>query len=170
MERLWAPWRISYVKQPDKSEGGCFLCKAAAQEPGSGNLVLFRGESSFCLLNRWPYNNGHLMVAPLAHKSDLAELTPGEMLEQMEMLKRCKRLLEGALAPAGYNVGLNLGGAAGAGLATHLHWHIVPRWEGDTNFMPVLADTKVIPQSLEQLLELLREADNEESKRMKHES
>ncbi len=159
MDRLWAPWRLEYVSKAEKSADGCFLCKAAQAADDRENLVLWRGEGTFCLLNRWPYNNGHLLVAPVAHEADLEELSEKELLDQIRMLQRCKRNLTAALEPAGFNVGLNLGTAAGAGVADHLHWHIVPRWEGDTNYMPVLADTKVIPQALDQLWEALREAD-----------
>lgn len=158
MDRLWAPWRLEYVSRADK-ENGCFLCEAAQATDDGEKLVLWRGRTAFCLLNCWPYNNGHLMVAPLAHMADLTDLSDDELLEQMQFLRRCRRNLEAAINPAGFNIGLNLGKAAGAGLAGHLHWHIVPRWEGDTNFMPVLADTKVIPQSLHALWELLRRAD-----------
>lgn len=157
MDQLWAPWRIGYVAQPDKEKDGCFLCEAAESDQDRENLVIWRGGHCFCIMNRWPYNNGHLLVAPYGHKADLCELGEQEMLEQMQMLRRCKERLADALDPDGYNVGLNLGAAAGAGLEAHLHWHIVPRWNGDTNFMPALADTKVIPQSLDHLWQLLQE-------------
>jgi ATP adenylyltransferase len=108
------------------------------------------------VLNRFPYNNGHLLVAPIAHKGNLHDLTSGELLETMETVRRMVCVLDTAMKPAGYNIGLNLGHAAGAGLPGHLHWHIVPRWNGDTNFMPVLADVKVIVQSLDALYDLIR--------------
>lgn len=155
MDRLWAPWRIGYVSQADK-ENECFLCAAAGSADDKKSLVVWRGRSCLCVLNRWPYNNGHLMVAPLAHKAGLTQLTDAELLEQMQLLRRCCEDLAAAIEPHGFNIGLNLGRAAGAGLAGHMHWHIVPRWEGDTNFMPVLAEAKVIAQSLESLWELLR--------------
>ncbi len=158
MDRLWAPWRIEYVSEPDKGDG-CFLCEAAGSTSDREMLVLWRGEHSFCLLNRWPYNNGHLMVAPLAHKGDLDDLSEEELVEQLHLLRRCKKNLTAAAQPSGFNIGLNLGKAAGAGVPSHMHWHIVPRWDADTNFMPVLADTKVIPQSLDSLWELLRQVD-----------
>jgi len=158
MDRLWAPWRIGYVSQPNK-EDECFLCEAAGSCDDQRSMVVLRGRTSFCMLNRWPYNNGHLMVAPVTHKADLADLTDAELLEQMQLLRRCRDNLAAAVKPHGYNIGLNLGKAAGAGLAGHMHWHIVPRWEGDTNFMPVLSDAKVIAQSLESLYELLRQVD-----------
>ena len=158
MERLWAPWRLDYVGRQDK-EDVCFLCEAARSADDEQHLVLYRGETCFAILNRFPYNNGHLMVAPKAHKSSLAELTEQERLEHLDMIVRCQAGLTKAVRPAGFNVGLNLGAAAGAGVVGHMHWHIVPRWDGDTNFMPVLADTKVIPQALSQLYRMLREAD-----------
>jgi ATP adenylyltransferase len=158
MERLWAPWRLDYVGREDK-EDGCFLCGAGRSGDEEARLVLWRTETCFAMLNRFPYNNGHLMVAPKAHKSSLADLTEDERLEQIELIVRCQANLTKAIRPAGFNVGLNLGAAAGAGVVGHMHWHIVPRWEGDTNFMPVLADTKVIPQSLAQLWQMLCDAD-----------
>jgi len=156
MERLWAPWRLEYVGRPDK-EARCFLCEAALSADDERHLVLWRGETCFAMLNRFPYNNGHLMVAPNAHKRSLAELEEGERLEQLELIVRCQDCLAKAVRPAGFNVGLNLGAAAGAGVVGHMHWHVVPRWEGDTNFMPVVAGTKVIPQSLSHLWKLLRD-------------
>ncbi|MFO8008773.1 MAG: HIT domain-containing protein [Candidatus Brocadiia bacterium] len=159
MDRLWAPWRIDYVSQPDKQEDGCFLCRAVQAESDRDCYVLWRTSHTVTVMNRWPYNNGHLLVAPRAHKGDLDDLSAAELREQMDSLLRSKRALDCVLGPAGYNVGLNMGAAAGAGLADHLHWHIVPRWEGDTNYMPVLSDTKVIPQSLDDLWERLRDAD-----------
>lgn len=155
MDQLWAPWRIEYVSRPDK-ENGCFLCEAAGAADDREKLVLWRGETCFCLLNCWPYNNGHLMIAPLAHKGDLRDLSDDELLDQVRSLRRCREDLEAVLKPSGFNIGLNLGKAAGAGVAGHMHWHIVPRWDGDTNFMPVLAETRVIAQSLDSLWELLR--------------
>ncbi|MFO7956115.1 MAG: HIT domain-containing protein [Candidatus Brocadiia bacterium] len=159
MDRIWAPWRIDYVSQPRKDSEGCFLCAAAQRNRDEEDLVLWRGTHSLCVMNRWPYNNGHLMIAPLTHTADLADLSDEVLLEQMRMLRRARKVLGEVLSPDGFNVGINLGAAAGAGLADHLHWHIVPRWNGDTNFMPVLAETKVIPQSLTELWRLLREAD-----------
>jgi len=160
LERIWAPWRIQYIHEGLQREG-CFLCQAFESDADRENLVLWRGERSFCMLNRWPYNNGHLLVAPIAHKADLLDLDEEELLEQMRFLRRCKERLCELLQPDGFNVGLNLGRAAGAGVIDHLHWHIVPRWDGDSNFMPVLAGTKVISQSLDELWELLRGIDSD---------
>jgi len=159
LERLWAPWRMGYISGVDRDEG-CFLCRAVASPDDRAGYILWRGESCLALLNRWPYNNGHLLIAPNLHKADLLELTAEELADQMFMLKRCERNLRSVMSPDGFNVGLNLGRSAGAGLRDHLHWHIVPRWSGDTNFMPVTAAAKVIPQSLEALWELLRQADD----------
>ncbi len=158
MDNLWAPWRIAYVSAADKEEGGCFLCRAVGSDDDRRSLVVWRAESCFCLLNRWPYNNGHLMVAPAQHRADVSDLSDAELLDQVCMVRRCRELLGDVLHPDGFNVGMNLGAAAGAGLATHLHWHIVPRWHGDTNCMPVIAHTKVIPQALDELWLQLREA------------
>jgi len=157
MDHLWKPWRLSYVaaaKAP-ATDDPCFICRGLAGDDDRINLILLRARLSAVVLNRFPYNNGHLLVAPRAHKGALDDLTPDELLETMETLRRMVRILDGLMKPDGYNIGLNLGHAAGAGLPGHLHWHVVPRWHGDTNFMPVVGDTKVIVQSLDALWELL---------------
>jgi ATP adenylyltransferase len=157
MDQLWAPWRLAYIaaaKVPAASDP-CFLCAGLAADDDRGNLIVLRTPLSVAVLNRFPYNNGHLLVAPRAHKGGLDHLGGDELLDTMETLRRLKRALDGLMHPDGYNVGLNLGRAAGAGLPGHLHWHLVPRWLGDTNFMPVLADTNVIPQALDALYDLL---------------
>jgi ATP adenylyltransferase len=158
MDALWAPWRFSYVtsaRRPSEQDP-CFICQGLAENDDRRNLIVLRTPRSVALLNRFPYNNGHLLVAPRQHKGTLHDLEADELLETMETLRRMVRLLDDLMRPSGYNIGLNLGEAAGAGLPGHLHWHIVPRWHGDTNFMPILADTKVIVQSLDALYELLR--------------
>lgn len=157
MDHLWAPWRLSYVAaaKPPATSDPCFICRGLAEQDDRRNLIPLRTQRSAVILNLFPYNNGHLLIAPLAHKGRLDELTAEELLETMETLRRMVRLLDGLMRPDGYNIGLNLGAAAGAGLPGHLHWHVVPRWNGDTNFMPVLTDTKVIVQSLETLYDLL---------------
>ena len=157
MDHLWAPWRLSYVTtaKVTTADDPCFLCRGLAGEDDRANLIVRRTPLSAVVLNRYPYNNGHLLVAPRAHKSRLDELTSDELLETMETLRSMLPVLDGLMKPDGYNVGLNLGRAAGAGLPGHLHWHIVPRWDGDTNFMPVLSDVKVIVQSLDALYDLL---------------
>ncbi len=157
MNQLWAPWRLSYVTTPAKPAAGddCFICRGVAAADDRANLIVRRGQLSVTLLNRFPYNNGHLLVAPLAHKGRPDELTPDELLDLQLELRKFLAVLEKRMNPDGFNVGLNLGRVAGAGLPGHLHWHVVPRWNGDTNFMPVLADTKVIVQSLDALYDLL---------------
>jgi ATP adenylyltransferase len=157
MDQLWAPWRLSYVAaaRAPSAEDPCFICRGLDANDDRANLLVLRTPLSVVLLNRFPYNNGHLLVAPRAHKGRLEELTPDELLETMETLRRQVRVLDGLMHPDGYNIGLNLGSAAGAGLPGHLHWHVVPRWHGDTNFMPILADVKVIVQSLDALYDLL---------------
>lgn len=158
MERLWAPWRMQYIADIPESDG-CFLCEAAAcDEPGEENLVVWKDEVALCIMNRFPYNNGHLLVAPLSHEGDIDNLSREERAALMEGLVRTKAVLSAVMRPEGFNIGLNLGRSAGAGIEDHLHFHIVPRWNGDTNFMPVLADTKVIPQSLADLYGKLKSA------------
>jgi ATP adenylyltransferase len=157
MDHLWAPWRLAYVaaaKVPADADP-CFICRGLEADDDRANLIALRTPGSVVVLNRFPYNNGHLLVAPRAHKGRLDELTAGELLEVMETLRRMVQVLDGLMRPDGYNIGLNLGRAAGAGLPGHLHWHVVPRWNGDTNFMPILADVKVIVQSLDAFYDLL---------------
>jgi ATP adenylyltransferase len=168
-EQIWAPWRLEYIqgakgqKEPDPGErklvaGGtaeCFLCCAAADAQNPARLVVHRTAHCLTVLNRYPYNNGHLLVAPLHHRSRLDELAPQEQADLAEEITRMVGLLESVMHPEGFNVGLNLGRVAGAGLPGHLHWHLVPRWNGDTNFMPVTAGVNVIPQSLAALWEAL---------------
>lgn len=161
MDHLWAPWRLAYVAnpQPKPATGHdeCFICQGLAGSDDRANLIVHRTALSVVVLNRFPYNNGHLLIAPLAHKARPDELTADEMLDEQEVIRHMIRVLEKRMAPDGFNVGLNLGRVAGAGLPGHLHWHVVPRWNGDTNFMPVLTDTRVIVQSLDALYDLLRE-------------
>jgi len=137
---------------------GCFLCEAAASDHDEEHLVVVREQSCIAVLNRYPYNNGHTLVAPVAHKAELAELSAEEMLGLMQTTARLQATLQEIMHPQGFNLGINLGNAAGAGLPGHLHLHIVPRWQGDTNFMTVLGDTKVIPASLESIYANLTEA------------
>src|SRR5271165_4166772 len=134
MDQLWAPWRMAYVATPRKPEcePDCFICRGLADDDDRANLIALRTPLSVVVLNRFPYNNGHLLIAPRAHKGRLDELGPDELLEVMETLRRMVAALAGLMRPDGFNVGLNLGRAAGAGLPGHLHWHIVPRWDGDT--------------------------------------
>lgn len=157
MERLWAPWRMTYIDGIDQGRK-CFLCDIAGAGDDEAALVVERRERTFVVLNRFPYNNGHTLICPNAHKATLAELTDDEMLELMQTTRDTVALLEKVMHPSGFNLGVNLGRAAGAGLPGHVHMHVVPRWDGDTNFMPVLADVKVIPQALEDLRTLLAKA------------
>jgi ATP adenylyltransferase len=157
MDQLWAPWRLAYVaaaKEPAPADP-CFLCAGLRGDDDRRSLIVLRTPLSVVVLNRFPYNNGHLLIAPQAHKGKLDELTDVEVLDVQRTLHRMVAVLDELMHPDGYNVGLNLGHAAGAGLPGHLHWHVVPRWHGDTNFMPVLADVKVIVQSLDALYDLL---------------
>lgn len=152
-DRLWAPWRIGYVQSQKE---GCFLCEALKRKDDSESLIVVRRALCFAILNRFPYNNGHLLVAPNHHKTMMKDLEHEERDELMELVDESVDALREALNPHGFNIGINLGRVAGAGVPEHLHIHIVPRWDGDTNFMPILADTKVISQSLEELYDLLR--------------
>jgi ATP adenylyltransferase len=167
-DKIWAPWRLAYIQGQDRTEqdnrpvdllpGGdpqCFLCRAATGFDARGNGVVHRGQHVLALLNRYPYNNGHLLVAPLAHVGRLDQLDDEIQFELTQTITRMVDALEKALRADGFNVGLNLGRVAGAGVPGHLHWHIVPRWNGDTNFMPTVAGVNVIPQSLQALWELL---------------
>jgi ATP adenylyltransferase len=153
LNRIWAPWRAHYVQsasalsEPDQE---CFLCRGLASNQDRQNLIVERRPSSFVILNRYPYNNGHLLVAPRLHLGTLGELEGLDLLEPIETIQRMVAILDRMLQPQGYNIGLNQGHAAGAGLPGHLHWHIVPRWDGDTNFMPILGQTKVIVESLQE--------------------
>jgi ATP adenylyltransferase len=154
---LWAPWRIEYVTGP--KDGECIFCAAAAHaEQDPAHQPIDRSEHCLTILNAYPYAPGHVMVAPVRHVAALEDLGPDEMLETMQLARRAILALRTAMAPDGFNVGYNLGKVAGAGIADHIHLHVVPRWQGDTNFMPVLADTNVIPQALEATRDVLVEA------------
>ena len=158
MKQIWAPWRMKYID--GEKDGTCFLCKAASMPPGKDdeNLVLARREHGFIIMNRFPYNNGHLLVAPVSHVGQPEELPEEEMKAVMSLIGVGKRLLDEALKPEGYNIGCNLGGIAGAGVPGHLHIHIVPRWSADTNFMPVVAGTRVISEAIEETFGKLKGA------------
>ena len=154
MERLWSPWRMAYVTGT-RSDPGCIFCQAL-DIPSQASLVVYRGDRAFVILNLYPYNNGHLMVVPRRHIAALAEAEREELHELMELTRRAEIALTEAYTPHGLNVGLNLGRAAGAGVADHLHIHLVPRWNGDTNFMTVVSDVRVLPESLEESAARLR--------------
>lgn len=172
--QIWAPWRLGYIQAAKEkkaapagqnelellpgADADCFLCQAAVDRDDRGRYVVQRGNHSIVILNRYPYNNGHLLVAPKEHLAGLDDVPEEQQVEMLQRIGRMVGLLEKTLKPHGFNVGLNLGRAAGAGLPGHLHWHVVPRWDGDTNFMPVLAAVDVIPQSLDALWEMLTDA------------
>jgi ATP adenylyltransferase len=155
---LWAPWRIEYIR--GEKEGDCFLCRIFAEKNDRENLLLFRGSTCGVILNRFPYNGGHLLVAPYRHIAGLEGLTPDENLEMAALTTRSVAVLREVMAPQGFNIGINLGEAAGAGLKDHLHQHIVPRWIGDTNFMPVIGGPHVMPEALAITYDLLLEPFN----------
>ncbi len=160
-ENLWAPWRIPYIRDIEKTDG-CFLCHDLAHpEADEENLVVWRTERSLVVLNRFPYNNGHLLIAPARHIAELGEASEAEMLELVKLVRESQRALSLAIQPHGFNVGLNFGRCAGAGLPDHMHIHVVPRWNGDTNFMSVCSDTDVVSQSLQHLQVELKRASAE---------
>jgi ATP adenylyltransferase len=154
MEHLWAPWRIRYIL--GEKESGCFFCRKSQDADDAKNHILIRNRTCLALFNTYPYNAGHLMVAPYKHTGEIDDLSEQELAEMMLLTRRCKQVLSRAIKPHGFNIGLNLGRPAGAGVLDHVHIHIVPRWEGDSNFMPVLADTHVLPQALDELYQVLR--------------
>ena len=154
MKHLWSPWRLEYLIEPKPDV--CVFCAAAASEEDRANLVLFRGRHAFLILNRFPYNNGHALIVPNAHKGDLADLADDEMLAMMTLARDVMALYGRVLRADGYNVGFNFGRVAGAGLPEHLHLHLVPRWSGDTNFMTVVGDVRVLPEDLGASVERLR--------------
>lgn len=159
---LWAPWRMEYIRSLAGPAEKCFLCRCR-EEPGhdEANLVVWRGRRTLAVLNRFPYTGGHCLVAPYEHVPDLTDLPAETLAEMMEMLRDLQQTLRHALRPDGFNVGINLGRCAGAGLPGHIHAHIVPRWEGDTNFMPVFGNVHVVPDFLENILQTVRRAGKE---------
>ena len=156
MKQLWAPWRLEYVAGADEDDG-CVFCRAAEAEDRTG-LVVHRGERAFCMLNKYPYASGHVMVAPFRHVAEFGELEADEALEIHRLAAAGMGALAETFGPQGYNVGWNLGRIAGAGVVDHVHLHVVPRWAGDTNFMPVLADVKVLPEHLDETRAKLADA------------
>ena len=154
MEHIWGPWRMEYIRS-EKPEG-CILCKYPEENSDTENLILYRGEKNFVMLNRYPYSPGHLMVAPYRHVDSLEKLTPEERSEHMEIVSRCVEVLRKEFSPEGFNLGMNLGKTAGAGIDDHVHSHIVPRWQGDTNFMTVVSDIRVVPEAIASTYEKLK--------------
>jgi ATP adenylyltransferase len=148
MKALWSPWRMEYILG-DKS-GGCVFCEKPREQRDQENLILYRGERCFVIMNRYPYTNGHLMVSPYEHVDSPTKLPTETLCEMMALVNLCLETMKEAIQPNGFNIGMNLGAPAGAGIKDHIHMHIVPRWVGDTNFMSVFADTRVISEALEQ--------------------
>ena len=158
-EQLWATWRLQYIEAASDAPKNCIFCAFSAQEKANDaeNYILHRGERAYIILNAFPYSNGHLMVVPYRHTDTLDAFDDATMLDVMRLTRLSINLLRAAFNPNGFNLGVNMGRVAGAGIADHLHWHIVPRWNGDTNFMPVLADVRVIPESLQNTYARLRD-------------
>jgi ATP adenylyltransferase len=160
LSRIWAPWRAQYIRNVASSpvaHSSCFLCQARSSDNLRESFVVLREPHTIVVLNRFPYNSGHLLVAPSSHRETLAELSSQDLLEPIETIRKMTVVLDRLLRPQGYNIGLNQGKSAGAGLPGHLHWHIVPRWDGDTNFMPILAGSKVMIESLYEFYDRLTE-------------
>ncbi|MFL5895572.1 MAG: HIT family protein [Thermoleophilaceae bacterium] len=157
-QRLWAPWRLEYIR--GEKDDGCFLCDAieAGPEGDREHYLVHRGELCFVILNKFPYNSGHVMVAPNVHEPTIEELGAEQLAEMMELTKRSLAALRAVYRPDGFNIGINQGAVAGAGVEDHVHLHVVPRWGADTNFMPVIADTRVLPQALDESWSELSEA------------
>lgn len=162
MDRLWAPWRLHYVKSSKKNKG-CIFCLKPKSKNDKKHYIISREKYTFSILNIYPYNNGHIMVAPYRHVKYLDNLRPDETLELMELVNSSIKLLKKVLKPDGFNIGINIGRSAGAGYAKHIHVHIVPRWEGDVNFMSITAKTKVIPEALDDLYTRLKKIQKNET-------
>ncbi|MCH8262505.1 MAG: HIT domain-containing protein [Proteobacteria bacterium] len=154
-EILWAPWRMEYIL--GEKESGCIFCTRINQDSDKENLILLRGGNNFVIMNKYPYNNGHLMVVPNRHTSEFDSLSDPEKLEMMNLVSKSMNVLKKTVNPDGFNVGMNIGKIAGAGIDDHLHFHIVPRWAADTNFMPVVGHTKIISEDLGETWERLKE-------------
>jgi len=147
MKILWAPWRMKYIRRfEDREDNGCIFCKGVQQNKDRENLILYRGKNCFIILNKYPYNTGHLMIAPYRHIGELEKLSEEELNELMRLTVLSVRILKREYRPSGLNIGANIGRAAGAGIEDHVHLHIVPRWVGDTNFMPIVSQTKIMPE------------------------
>ncbi|MCS7142264.1 MAG: HIT domain-containing protein [Aigarchaeota archaeon] len=156
MERLWAPWRMEYIKAPKKM-GECIFCTKPRDKDDEKNLILMRGKLAFVIMNLYPYNPGHLMVAPYRHVGEFEKMREGELLEVLRYVRRSMNVLKEVMNPHGFNIGVNQGKIAGAGIVDHVHIHVVPRWSGDTNFMPVIFDTKVVVEEINRTYAKLRD-------------
>jgi ATP adenylyltransferase len=155
MEHIWSPWRYRYIAAVDK-QAGCVFCRVAEEQADEKNYVLYRGRLNFVLLNLFPYTSGHLMVVPYEHVAKLASVSEATTTEMIELTKLAQTALEAEYHPDGFNIGMNLGRAAGAGVADHLHLHVVPRWAGDANFVSIVGETRVLPEDLETTCEKLK--------------
>ncbi len=161
MNHLWSPWRMEYIENHNK-EDGCIFCIAQSKADSAENLIVHRGELAYVILNRYPYTSGHLMVVPFEHRATLEELDSSTRAEMMELTSRCMTILRKVYNPEAFNIGANIGEAAGAGVKEHVHIHVVPRWSGDTNFMSALGETRVLPELLEDTYARVRQAFNSE--------
>ena len=150
MDQLWAPWRMAYIMEAKEGEesDSCIFCEKPQQQKDEENLIVFRSAECYVMLNKFPYNNGHLMIIPYIHEADLPKVSDDILLDMQRVLNKSIRAVSKTMEPHGMNIGLNLGRTAGAGIVDHLHYHLVPRWNGDTNFMPVISGTKVISEAL----------------------
>jgi ATP adenylyltransferase len=157
MNQLWAPWRMEYILDAKNESEGCIFCDLSQQNDDQKNLIVYRSEKSFVMLNKFPYNNGHVMVIPYQHLAEYTELTDEILLDMQRVIKKTITAIQKSMEPHGMNIGLNLGRTAGAGIDDHIHYHIVPRWNGDTNFMPVISGTKVVSEALEKTWQKLTE-------------
>jgi ATP adenylyltransferase len=157
MDYLWTPWRYKYIATADRTQG-CVFCDAARASEDERTLIVHRGKKNFIILNRYPYTSGHVMIVPYAHIASLPELEPGAACEMMEMAQTLERALQSLYNPEGYNIGMNIGRAAGAGIAGHLHMHVLPRWTGDTSFITTVSETRVEPEELSVTYRRLHEA------------
>ena len=154
MRQIWAPWRMEYIQM--KKPEGCILCEKPRQDSDAGNYILYRGGKNFVIMNTYPYNPGHLMIVPYRHVPSLEELTEEELHEHFEIVSRSIKVLRQEFSPGGFNLGINIGKVAGAGIEDHVHTHIVPRWQGDTNYMPVISDVRVVPEALAETYQKLQ--------------
>jgi len=152
---MWAPWRLEYIINSG-SDGGCIFCEKPKEKNDEKNFIIYRGKESFALLNIYPYNNGHIMIAPYRHTGSLDDLSTETLCEMMELVKKITHRIKKEMKAQGFNVGINVGKAAGAGIEQHIHIHVVPRWPGDTNFMPVVCGTKIISESLKSVYDKLK--------------
>jgi ATP adenylyltransferase len=157
MKHLWSPWRMTYIEKHEK-QAGCVFCNAQARTDSAENLIAFRGKNVYVILNLFPYTSGHLMVVPFEHKASIEDLDTATRTEMMELTSKCMGILRKLYNPQGFNMGANIGEAAGAGVPGHVHIHIVPRWSGDTNFMTTLGNARVLPEFLEDTYKRVKEA------------